>query len=273
MKRTLSLLLALVFALSLTGCGSQEAPETTAAAQTETVAAPALGLVGWTMDATTWSSPNGATINLIATPIGYTEGYGANFIVRLEGEEIANVPCQWDGSNYTASAELNAEDGYCYYLFMTAADGTTLEIPVNTPNEPKDETLIDLASSLNAYCSVTVNTSELKEDKLVVTDGAAQVQLPRITTTEGTVTCTQAVMVLSYNGSDVSLEKVAIGEADETRLCHADLKGLSFSVPAGIEDDHQLSLRLEVTLSNQQILTVPAGTWFYLDGNLLLAVG
>ena len=67
------------------------------------------------LNATAWSSPNGATVNVDAVPNGYAEGQKAEFCVRLEGEEIARVPCEWDGKSYKASADLNAADGYCYY--------------------------------------------------------------------------------------------------------------------------------------------------------------
>ena len=43
-------------------------------------------------------------------------------------------------------------------------------------------------------------------------------------------------------------------------------------IPA-MEDDQQLSLRLDVTLSNGQTLTDSNGTWTYIGGELLSAVG
>jgi len=270
MKRMLSLLLVLVFTLALAGCGSESAPETTAAPASSETAAPGLG---WTMNATAWSSPNGATVNLNFTPGSYSEGDSAAFIVRLEGEEIANVPCQYENGSYTASADLNAADGYCYFILMTAVDGTTEEIPVNTPSAPFDESLIDLADALNAYCTVTVNTSELKDGKLTITDGTAQLQLPKLTLDEGSVTCQEAVLVLHYDDQEVARETLSAVEADETGLCNVDLSGLAFSVPAEMEDDHRLSLRLDAVLSNGQSITTPGGAWHYFDGGLVLAVG
>lgn len=266
------LALMLVFALALTACGSNKAAETTAAPQAE-AEAPALGLTSWTMNATTWSSPNGATVHLTAAPTGYADGYSADFVVRLEGEEVANVPCEWDGTNYTASAELNADDGYCYYVILTAADGTTAEVPVNTPTSPVDETLINLASSLSTYCEVTITDSKLEDGKLVISEGSAKVQLPQLTLADGTITCDQALLIMSFNGEDVALEKLSALEADATGLCTLDLSGLSFSVPTEIEDDHQLSLRLDVTMSSGYSISVLGGTWIWFDGGLVQSVG
>ena len=274
MKRMLSLLLALVFALALTGCGSEAAPETTAA-PTVPAADPSqpLSLTSWTMDATAWSSPNGATVNLTATPSGYAEGQTAVFAVRLEGEEVTSTPCDWDGSVYTASAELNAEDGYCYFVILTSAEGVESEITVNAPSAPTDETLIDLADALNTYCTVTVNTSELKDGTLTITDGTAQLQLPKLTLREGNVVCQEAVLILSYDDQEVAREALSAVEADEAGLCSVDLSGLSFTVPTEMEDDHRLSLRLDAQLSNGQTITTPGGAWHYFDGSLVLAVG
>jgi len=270
MKKMLSLLLALVFVLALTACGSEEAPETTA------VPAPAETTVpdmSWTMNATAWSSPNGATVNLFFTPEGYAEGDSAAFIVRLEGEEVANIPCEYAGGSYTASADLNAADGYCYYVLVTTADGNTEEIPVNTPSAPFDESLINLADALNAYCTVTVNASELKDATLTITDGTAQLQLPKLTLDVGSVTCQEAVMVLNYDGQEVAREVLSGVEADESGLCNVTLSGISFSIPGNLEDDHQLSLQLDAQLSNGQTISAPGGSWHYFDGSLVLAVG
>ena len=267
------LLMAAVLVMALSGCGSDKAAETTAAAaQTEAVTMP-LGLTEWTMDATTWSSPNGATVNLSAVPFGYTEGQSASFCVRLEGEEIANVPCQWDGTAYKASAELNAMDGYCYYVILTGADGSTAEVSVNTPTQPTDDSLINLAAALNSYCDVTMNASELTDDKLTITDGSAKVQLPQLTVAGDPVACEQVVLILSYDGEDVALEKLSVPEADASGMCTMDINGTVFSVPTDMEDDHQLSLRIEATLSNGHSVSASGGTWIYFDGGLMLAVG
>ena len=52
-------------------------------------------------------------------------------------------------------------------------------------------------------------------------------------------------------------------------LSIADIR---FDIPA-MEDDQQLSLRLDVTLSNDQVLSDANGTWTYIGGDLVSAVG
>jgi hypothetical protein len=47
---------------------------------------------------------------------------------------------------------------------------------------------------------------------------------------------------------------------------------LSFEMPK-MADDHQLDLWLEVTLSDGQTLSTCGGSWYYSNGDLVLAVG
>lgn len=271
-KNILALIaLIAVFALAMTACGSEKAPETTVAATTE---APApLGLSDWTLTATTWSSPNGATVNLTAIPFGYVEGRTAAFTVRLEGEEVGSVPCEWDGSQYTASLELNAEDGYCYYVLMADADGNSAEIPVNTPSMPTDEALINMADALNSYCNLMVDESSFADGKLNITKGTVQVQVPKITNEGEAITCTEAVLVLTFNGNDLDTEKLTLAETDVIGAYELALTDVSFDVPE-MEDDQQLTLRLDVTLSNGQTLTAAgSNTFIYNNEGLLPVVG
>lgn len=261
-----------VFALVLAGCGGSEAAETTAPAISTEAAAPALGLTDWSLSTTTWSSPNGATVHLTATPVGYAEGYSANFVVRLESEEVANVPCQWDGTTYTADAELNAADGLCYYVLMTAADGNTAEIPINTPSAPTDDTLIDMAASLNSYCNIIVDGSVFEDGKLKITAGSVQVQAPKITNAGEAITCEEAVLVLSLNGEALDSEKLTLTESETMGGYELTLTDIRFDIPE-LENDQQLTLTLNVTLSNGQILSDEGGTFYYNDGGLMGAVG
>lgn len=254
--------LVTVFALAFSACGKDK--------PTGDPNLP-LGLAKWTMDATTWSSPNGATVNLTAEPNYYEKGQSAAFIVRLEGEEIENISCEWDGEYYTASADLNAADGYCYYVLLTAADGEQAEVAVNTPTEPIDEALINMEAALNSYCDVTVETSSFADGKLTITKGQVQVQPPRITNAGQTISCSESLLILTLNGEEVARQALTLPAADNGSYV-LDISGTAFTVPA-MEDDQQLSLRLDVELSNGQTLSAPGGSWFYNGGDLLSSVG
>lgn len=272
MKRTTILVLVALltaFALMLTGCGAKESPETTEAPD---VLGPALGLASWEMSATTWSSPNGATVHVTAVPTSHTDGQNAVFTVRLEGNDVQTIPCEWNGTAYTASAELNAADGYCYYVTLTAADGEQAEIAVNTPAAPVDEALINMQAALNSYCHLLVEASEADGKKLTITGGTVQIQPPQIANNGEVITCAEAVLVLNFNGQEVARKALTLSEPDQGGLYTLDIAGTVFDIPQ-MEDDQQLALQLDVVLSNGQTLTDANGTWFYNDSQLVSAVG
>ena len=279
MKRMSILAVILVLALALAACGSEKAPETTAAATvaattvaTEAAPAQALSLTDWTMAASTWSSPNGATIHISATPSHYEEGQKADFIVRLEDEQIASIPCDWDGSVYTAAADLNAANGYGYYVVLTAADGTTVEVAVNTPAEPTNNTFINMETALESYCGVYIEESAFENSKLTLTSGNVQVKTPTITNEGEVITCQEAVLVLSLDGEVLDQKAVALAASDTEGLLEAPLENLVFDIPE-MEDDQKAELTLNATLTNGQVLSAFGGNWFYNEEGLLPVVG
>lgn len=271
MKKRAMLLLSLVLAASLVlaGCGGAAKEETVPQLQE----GEALELTGWTMNATAWSSPNGATVNVDAVPNGYSEGQKAEFCVRLEGEEIVRVPCQWDGKSYKASADLNAADGYCYYMILTTSDGIESEITINTPTAVYDDSLIHMETALNTTCEVTIQSSKVDGGKLKVEEGMLQIQLPWLTLDEGKVSCESAALVLCHNGQDVAKQDLSAPKADEAGVCTMDLSGITYDLPEGLENEDQLSLRLDVVLSNGHSIMAPGATWHYTDGQLVLSAG
>ena len=279
MKRMSILAVILALALALSACGSEKAPEatatapaTTAPAVTEAPAPIVLALSDWSMSATTWSSPNGATIHISAVPETYADGLIASFEARLNGEDVAVVPCEWDGTAFTASADLNAADGYSYYIVLTAPDGTSEEIGVNTASQPTVEAFVNMETALASYCSITVEESTFEGGKLTLVSGKAQVQAPTITNNNEIVTCAKAELVLLFNGEILGTEVLSLSESDAVGLFEGQLQDITFDVPE-MEDDQQLDLMLNVTLSNDQVLSAFGGNWFCNAEELLPVVG
>jgi len=276
-RKTMLVLIALLCAASLvlTGCGKDEEVPETNAAEVVTASTPeeevTLGLAAWELDSSTWSSPNGATVYITATPVAYTEGMTADFVVRLEGSDVFTAPCQWDGTAFTGYAELNAADGYCYYMILSS-EGHLYEVPVNTATEPVDETLVNMATALNTYCTLLVEGSEAAGDKLTLTAGTARIQPPAIRNEGQAVTCTEAALVLTFSGEEVGRKALDLPAADDTGAYEISISGVSFQIPE-MEDDNQLNLRLDVTLSNGYQLSDGSGSWSYMDGQLLGIVG
>ena len=278
MKKMTILAMILVLAIALTACGGDKAPETTAATvaatapvETAPVAQP-LSLTSWNMSASTWSSPNGATVHINATPNAYAEGQKADFVVRLESDDVTTIPCQWDGTNYTASADLNAANGYCYYVVLTAADGTVTECAVNTPAAPVNEALINMEAALASYCSVTIEESEIADNKLNLANCKVQVQAPTITNEGETISCKKAYLILSFNEEELAKVEVNLEETATAGLFEAAVSGITFDIPA-LEKDQKVVLSMNAALSNGQALSAFGGEWVYNEEGLLPVVG
>lgn len=283
MKKIFVLLLAVLMLASFTACGGDadriaelEAENAALKAQVAELTAQlgqqgGTGLSDWSFEASAWEGSNGATVSFTAVPAGYAEGQSAVLGIWLEGDPVDTVECQWNGTAYTAVTDLNAVDGYCYYCTITDADGNAVEVELNTPKNPTYPAVIDLETSLNAYCAMMVEDSAVENGKLNVTAGYAQVQLPVIGRTGGKVEAVGAELVLKVDGGEISRQPLPLSAVTESELI-AEIVGLSFDIPE-MEDDQQLELWMEVTLSDGQILFTAGGCWFYNGGELFLVVG
>lgn len=265
----------------LAGCGAKkDEPEQTAAATkaTQTQAQATSGVPGeldleaFGLSTTLWSSPDGLTVNLTAFPSVYTEGQNAHFLVTLNGEEVVNALCQWNGTDYTASADLVAANGYNYYVVLSDASGTQIQVPVNTPDQPYDINLINLDTALTAYCTVTLDEVSVTQSAISVVSGTALAQMPQISKSSQTVTCTSAVLVLSLNGTTVQTQPLTLEQAEVPGSYVQDLKGISFTVPA-MTEGQELDLRMDVILSDGQQINAPGGNWAFKNGALESTVG
>ena len=270
MRRTLSLIFALLLLLSLAACGKAKTEETTVETTLDTTGME-LALVDWSMNASTWSSPNGATVNITATPTFHKDTHCAEFMVILNQEEVFRRACDWDGSHYTCSADLNAANGYGYYMVLTDTDGTEIIIAVNTVESPTDETLINMESSLDSYATLASIQSADKGGKLVIQSASAQIQLTSITQA-APVTIQEAALVLTYEGTETDRQVLDLPAQSAPGYYEVPVKNISLKVPS-MEDDQRLTLTLEVTSSDGQVITAPGGTWFYSAGALISSVG
>ena len=279
-KKVLSALLAAAVVLSLCDCGKKaespastesEIPAPTTASQEN--AGRELSLTEVSFSVTTWSSPNGATVNLTAVPNEHAKGDSAEFVVRLDADTVASVPCEWKDNAYVASAELNGADGYGYYVIITGKDGSIAEIPVNTPEEPVDEALVNLASYLQSYCTLTLNDAALEGDNLTILSGYALVQAPRITENSDNVACAQASLVLTLDGQEIASVPLTMAPGETDRSYDSTITDMSFTIPGDLSDGQQLMLRLDAVLTNGQTLTAQGGSWTAQNGVVANAVG
>lgn len=283
-RRMIAMILA-VLMIMLAGCNSGtdriaelEAENAQLKAQVEALtaqldsAANPASLTEWHFDSFAWSGNNGANITFTGTPNRYVEGQTAALKITLEGEEVDSIECAWDGTVYTATTDLNAADGYCYYCVITDPYGNESEVELNTPKAPTNEAIINIETALTSYCGMMVEDSKLEGTTLTVTAGYAQVQLPLIGQTGQQVAITGAELILEAEGQEVDRVTLTMQQGESVNSYTAEVAGITFTVPT-MEDDQQLELRMEVTLSDGQILTTLGGNWFANGGDLFLVVG
>lgn len=278
--RVLALCLA---ASALTGCSDKPAQSQVTTAPTETTQAtqptqPPVGslahveaegsLQAWELSAQVWSSSNGATVTLTAQPRAYEKGQGASLVVRLEGKEVENVSCNWDGNYFTASVDLEAADGYEYECVFFPAQGVGEHYTLSDAYD----SLVYMKRSLDAYCNLYISDFKDADGKFTVTAGWASVQLPQLTTAGTTIGFQKAQLVFTLNGETIETQDIDLPKGEGEGSYESSLSNISFTMPQ-MDDDYQLDLSLVVTLTNGEELTANGGSWFYNNNELKMAAG
>lgn len=230
------------------------------------------GLKTWKLNARAWGDSNGATVSFVGEPRSHDSGESALFVVRMNGLEIENVTCDWDGSAYSASVELEAADGYSYSCILVAADGTREQMLLSSPDNPVYDYLVYMRSSLTAYCNLYIADWEQKDKDLTITSGYVQVQLPQITSAGTEVAFDSAQLVLMLNGNTIASQTLALPEGEGAGSYETALTDILFTMP-DMAEDHQLDLDLHVKLSTGEEIVANGGSWYYNNGQLSMVVG
>ena len=281
----------LVLAMAMAGCGSKteaaDTPEQQIAAlkqeneqlrsQIETLtrqleSLQSAILTDWSLNALASSDRTCATITFTAVPASESEGQTLSLVVNLNGLEAESVPCTMDGSRYTATVELPAADGYSFYCLLTGPTGTQQQIPLITPDAPGDGSLINLGSSLNAYCSLYVDKWNYNDGKLTLENAYVQAQMPVISAGGDNVTPSSAALVFLHNGQEVERRELTLNSGEGDGSFEANISNVSFTTPK-LEEDHQLDLELVITLSDGSTLSYNGCSWFVADGSLNPVMG
>ena len=230
-----------------------------------------VSLQSWKLETTAWADSTGADVTLTATPSDYQEGITASLRVKLEGREVADIPCQWNGSEFVATASLDAADGYSYYCVLVSPGGTR-NLPLASPENPAPEIPVYLQSSLSSYCNLTVTDWQETEGNLLVLTGAcAQVQLPLVSTGKG-IRIITAELVLRLNGADCTRVPIQLNPSEVAGSFDLTITDGKLPMPE-LEDGDVLELYLEVRLSDGRNLQAFGISWQRIDDELISAVG
>lgn len=230
-------------------------------------------LVDWSLSLTPWEANSGASVTLTAVPSQYEEGMAASFYVRKGSVEVVTVACDWTGEAFTATAELTAQDGYSYYCILETPEGRQ-QLALTTPENPVEDIPVYLATALNAYCNLTLDSWLDQDNTLTVVTAYVQAQLPQLTADGNAATIEKAALSLKYqeqiySSADITLDTgsgIGVGAYEHT------VTDVALAMPQMAEDEC-LELWLEVTLSDGQVLSSLGASWFQGADELFAVVG
>ncbi len=227
-------------------------------------------LEDWTLTASPWADSTGADVTFLATPSDYQQGVTATLVVMLEGRQVASVPCDWDGSVFSATASLNAADGYSYFCILSGPSGTQ-QLSIMTPDSPEGDIPVYLLSSLGSYCNLMINDWFEQANSLVITAAYAQVQLPRLCP-ENDLQILSQELVLRLNGEITARIPVSLAPSEVEGSFDLTITDLHMPMPE-LTDSDLLELYLEITLSDGRHLQAFGISWQLDNGKLTSAVG
>lgn len=239
-----------------------------AAAQGNPAPVSGSALSDWSLTAEATADRSGATITFSAAAAA---DQTMDLVITLNGLEAESRRCEVDGNRCTATVELMGADGYSYFCILTGSDGTQQTIPLYTTEYPGDGALVNLGSSLIAYCNLYIEQWEKQSDKLVIVSGFIQAQMPRIGTGDQ-VDATEAQLVFLHNGQEVDRQTLKLNVGEASGSYELALDNVSFQLPK-LEDDHQLDLVLQVPLSNGSAISYNGCSWYYNAGELNPVMG
>ncbi len=231
------------------------------------------GVAKSTLTAKAWESGSGADVTMTAVPGAYEDGMTAAFSVRLAGQEVRNVPCEWDGTRFSATADLEAVDGYSYYCILTAADGTHQQFALSTPENPVEDIPVYLKSSLSAYCNMTMDSWLDADGMLTVSLAYAQAQLPRLSVSGEMPGVASARLMLTYHEETFSEAALTLEPGEGPGAYELTISGVELTLPEGMVEEDYLDLFLEVELTDGQVLSALGGSWYYSEGSLFFLAG
>jgi hypothetical protein len=231
----------------------------------------AVNLQSWTLDVEPWADSTGAEVTLTAIPSSYQNGVSATLIVMLDGKQVVQEACVWNGSAFAATVSLDAADGYSYDCILSSPNGSQ-KLPLTGPNTADAGIPVYLSSSLSAYCNLVVNDwVENSGVNLVLTNAYAQAQLPRISA-DGAVEIAASELVLRLNGGESVRIPIALMPSEVEGSFELTIMNLQIPMPE-LENADLLELYLDIALTDGRHLSAFGINWHLEDGKLVSTVG
>ena len=218
---------------------------------------------GLTLTAAPLADGSGADVHLV---LDAGTGSDVRLRVMLGSEVITEAPCVSDGSSWMATARVPADNGYTYSVVIDDQ-----AITLASPEDPVYPELVYLADALSAYCTLVIGDSDVRDHVLTVETAYVHIHTPQLGSGSA-LTCTQARLVLKNGDSELAASPVTPVPAEEAGSYTCDVLNAAFILPP-LAEGEAVDLYLEVTLSDGQVLTHCAATWYAVPGGFSMAAG
>lgn len=231
-----------------------------------------MSIVSWNLEPRVREDGDGADVVFTGVPNSNISGVSVFLDVLLNGEDVGTYPCIWNGTAYTATAILEAQNGYSYTCIVQNPDGTSDTYPLASPENPTNYQAVNLKDSLSTYCNLLVGDWELDADTLKLTSLHLEVQLPQLSPAGAEVTCREARLALYLDGSEADRKILELVPGEATNALTLEGPAPQFPLPE-LADGDQLALWLEIDLSDGRTERVCGAEWYLENGELLLVAG
>lgn len=230
----------------------------------------AVELGDWSLEPRPWEDGTGADVVFVAAISGAPEANSVFLDVTLDGKDVATYPCSKNSMGYTATANLPAQNGYCYTCLIRNPDGTMSEHLLTSPEVPTDPLCIYLEDALSAYCNLLVEDWTLEGDVLTVVSAFTQAVVPQISADGSIPGVDSARLVLKLDDAQIGAEALSMTSGESSFSYEQDVTDIAFTLPE-LSDSSELGLWLEVTLTDGRTLSACGANW-YPDGDSLMLV-
>lgn len=284
-KRIISAVLVGIMLLALTGCHDKkdlaliaelQDANTRLAAQVDSLKAEvaslrSMSLQTWEITAVPSEDGTLADVSFSAVPDGLLDGQSITFEVVQDGQVRVSLPCLLDGATFTASAQLEPKNGYSFFCVLSDGSASFKREALMDPASTVLSTLMNLGDAMNTYCNLVVDDYAVEEGKLNL-KLSLSAKLPEFVNKEAPAGIESAKLIFTMGEETLETTDVTF-EAGENGVLEAVMDSLSLTIPEKMEKDAQLTLTLNVKLTNGQELKSAGAGWYMQEGAPVMVAG
>lgn len=227
-------------------------------------------LEAWKLTADPMEDGSGATARFEAQTAGVKNGQSVRFLVMLGEKTVVDLPCAPDGSRFTASAQLDAQNGYTFYCELSDGSSEPVRYALLNPQDSQLSMLMNLQDSLSTFATMLVNSWKVADEVLHI-NADVEIQLPNLRIDKEPAKVESAK--LYFTMGEETLQAIDIIVEGSSGSLSSLIEDVTCPVPEDMEADAQLTLNCEIKLADGTVLTADGGSWFLQDEQLQMVAG